>query len=418
MVAGGQGWTQGGEYEVRVHYGASSASTTFEFFLSGSGSDWLSPPAPPPAPPVVSVTVTGGGGPPPPPLVVTDAGDAVNVVVDVAGLSISPLDGTASSTVTFPAYETGAVASFAAVSFPPGVTASHVPADGRLIMRIAIATPSDAQVQDALAYDGSGRVTLQRIVEVGGGSGRVTFDMPVRIFLEGQAGGRAFYIDGAGGAIVPIDGACAADDVDLVHAQLGGAGECHIDSADGGKVIYTYHLTRFGTALPELAAPLPTIHACSVGIKAANLDMRAVPGEYSEPVRQVISNLGTLSFERVELVAAPWRIEYSDGPRAGADPLPATPPATVQGVDESMAWSVLAARVAASLPAGVTEVLEVDAGGGGDYTAVAEGTAVARGLEGGDVAPLLFRVNLTLHGGLSGGTMSQNITYQTTCTPP
>ena len=246
-------------------------------------------------------------------------------------------------------------------------------------------------------------------------SGRVAFDMPVRILLEGQVGGRAFYIDGADGVIMPIDEACAADDADRVHAQLGGAGECHIDTADGGKVIYTYHLTRFGTALPELAAPLPTIHTCAVGIEASDLAMRAAPGERSEPVRQVISNRGTLSFERVDLMATPWRMGHDGGSRAGVDPLPAVPPTAVPGVGEGRAWSVLAARIMASLPAGVTEVLDMDAAGGGGgsggYTAVAEGTAVARGLEGGDVAPLLFRVDLTSYGGLQGGTMAQNVTY-------
>ena len=79
---------------------------------------------------------------------------------------------------------------------------------------------------------------------------------------------------------MPIDGACAADGVDRVHAQLGGAGECHIDSADGGKVIHTYPLTRFGTSLPELTAPLPPIHTCAVGIGAADLAMRAAPGAF------------------------------------------------------------------------------------------------------------------------------------------
>ena len=175
----------------------------------------------------------------------------------------------------------------------------------------------------------------------------------------------------------------------------------------------------FGTALPEHAAPLPTIHTCAVGIGAADLDMRAAPGGYSEPVRQVISNLGTLSFERVELVATPWRIGHDGGPRAGADPPPPMPPAAVSGVNVAMASSVLVTRIVQSLPAGVTEVLDVGAGGGaGDYTAVAEGTAVARGLSGGDVAPLLFRLNLTPHGGLQGGTMVQNVTYQATCSPP
>ena len=60
-------------------------------------------------------------------------------------------------------------------------------------------------------YGGPGAVLLRGVVEIGDdGSGRVAFDMPVRISLEGQAGGRAFYIDGgSGGRIVQIDEACA-----------------------------------------------------------------------------------------------------------------------------------------------------------------------------------------------------------------
>ena len=329
------------------------------------------------------------------PINVTAVGLAASLTIDVGGLAGSVLDGTSASTVTFPPSETVAATSFVTVSFPPGVTAAHVPADGRLDLRVSTSVPDGGKVQGALGYDGSGRVTLQRVIEVGSGAGRVTFDMPVRIFLEGQAGGRAFYIDGgAGGAIMPIDEACAADDVDRVHVQLGGAGECHVDSADGGKVIYTYHLTRFGTALPENAAPLPTIYTCAVGVGAADLDMRAAPGGYSEPVRQAISNRGTLSFEHVDLMVTPWHIENDGGSGAGAEPLlPAAP------------------------PAGVTEVLDVDAGDGG-YTSVAEGTAVARGLGGGDIAPLLFRLNLTAYGGLQEGAMAQNVTYQATCGPP
>ena len=76
----------------------------------------------------------------------------------------------------------------------------------------------------ALAYEGSGRVALQRVVEVGSASGRVEFDMPVGILLEGQAG-RAFYIEGGtDGGITPIDHACAADDAARVHRHLAGAG--------------------------------------------------------------------------------------------------------------------------------------------------------------------------------------------------
>ena len=210
---------------------------------------------PPPVGPVsiiVELDSSGGG-----PVNATLVGDAANLAINVTGLTGSTLDGAVSSTVTFPPSETAVITSFAEVSFPPGVTASHVPADGLFVLRISSKAPPYEQVQHVLAYGGSGRVKLQKIVEVGGpDSGgdtpRVTFDRPVRILLEGQAGGRAFYIQGTGGVITPIDTACVADDATRVEWQLGGAGECHMDlpggAASADKVIYTHHLTLFGTA--------------------------------------------------------------------------------------------------------------------------------------------------------------------------
>ena len=319
---------------------------------------------------------------------------AAGVVIDMAGLAGAggpPLDGSASSTVTFPPSETSVVASFAAVTFPPGVTAAYVPADGRLALHVAVDLPDDSQVQGALAYEGSGRVTLQRVVEVGGASGRVTFDMPVRILLEGQAGGRAFYIEGGvgGGAITPIDQACAADDAARVHRHLGGAGECQVDSADGDKIIYTYHLTRFGTALPAGTAPPPVVHTCSASLGMPRLVMTDVrPGGISDPVRQTVINSGSAPFARVDLAATMWRA----GPSQSADaPTP--------------------------LPASATEISTVAAGG--PYAALANETAVAHDPEGGgDESPLWFILNLTSHGDARGGTLVQEVTYQATCRVP
>ena len=199
---------------------------------------------------------------------VTGAGDAANVTIDVGSLAEGPggadaLNGSASSIVTFPATNTTVIASFAEVTFPPNVTASHVPAGGLLGLRVATLVPTAEQVQAALGRSANGSgpelvVLLQSVVEVGGDQSRIMFDLPIRIALEGQAGGRAFYIEGHNDTIVPIDLACAADGVDAVHRQLGGAGECQMDSADGtAKIIYTYHLTKFGTVSAE--GPVPGI---------------------------------------------------------------------------------------------------------------------------------------------------------------
>ena len=343
----------------------------------------------------------------------------------MTGLADSALDGTASSTVTFPPSETIVAASFATVSFPPGVTASHVPADGLLVVRVSADVPADGRVQDALAYEGSGSVALRRIVEVGGagaGPGRVAFDMPIRILLEGQAGGRAFYIEGGpGGAIVPIDAACAADDTERVHRQLGGSGECRIESEDGGgMVIYTYHLTLFGTAASEGGAPPPVYHTCSVGLGSDNLDIGdARLGGYSEPAEQTLINRGSAPFASVGIEASPWRAATGGGPpppppSAGYPLLPV--PAS--GTGEGRASSALVAQVYTALPASATEVAESGRGGEGAYAPVGDGTIVARGLGGGDAASLWFRLNLTPYDEVEGGVHVQTVAYNVQCSRP
>ena len=353
------------------------------------------------------------------PLNLTGAGHAANLTIDVAGLAGPggpPLDGSASSVVTFPPAETSVAASFATVTFPPSVGATHVPADGRLALRVTVDVPDDARVQGALAYEGSGRVTLQRVVEVGDESGRVAFDMPVRILLEGQAGGRAFYIEGgADGTITPIDQACAADDTGRVHRHLGGAGECQIDSAAGDKIIYTYHFTKFGTALPERGATPPTVDTCSVSLGMPALGVSVRPGEYSEAVRQVIVNSGSAPFEGVGLAATPWVAGQGGGPAPAAAP-PAAPPAPVVGTDAARTSHVLTATLVESLPASVTEVST--AGVGGAYVPLAAGASVAAGLGGGAELPLWLRLNLTPYGDVRAAELVQVVTYQATCRMP
>ena len=363
----------------------------------------------PPAPVTVVIEPRAPVGP----LNLTGAGHAANLTIDVAGLAGPggpPLDGSAASTVTFPPAETSVAASFATVTFPPSVGATHVPADGRLALRVTADVPDDARVQGALAYEGSGRVTLQRVVEVGDESGRIAFDMPVRILLEGQAGGRAFYIEGGadGGAITPIDQACAADDTGRVHRHLGGAGECQIDSAAGDKIIYTYHFTKFGTALPERGAMPPTVDTCSVSLGMPALGVSVRPGEYSEAVRQVIVNSGSAPFEGVGLAATPWVAGQGGGPAPAA-----VPPAPVVGTDAARISHVLTATLVESLPASVTEV--GTAGVGGAYVPLVEGASVAAGLGGGAELPLWFRLNLTSYGDVRAAELVQTVTYQATC---
>ena len=389
----------------------------------------------------------------------TSAGDAANLTINVTGLAEPggpPLDGSKSSTVTFPATETVVAASFAEVSFPPRVRASHVPADGVLALRVAADGPTAEQVQDALGRNGTEIVLLQRVVEIGAEDSRVVFNLPIRILLEGQAGGRAFWVEGAegNGTITPIDVQCdAVDDTAAVHDQLGGSGECQVDEPDGGaKIVYTYHLTQFGTVASGGPAPQPAFFGggggggpsngtappppqpvappvvppvvvppapapaepptCSASVGSPDLAVSVVPGEYSQPVRQTVVNSGSLPFKQVELGATPWLVNPPAGAGAGPPVAPAPGPAA------GALSSLLLANLVVLLPAGATEVSERAADGG--YAPVANGTtAVAADLEGGDEAPLWFRLNLTPYPNLQGGTtLVQSVVYQAECSPP
>ena len=343
-------------------------------------------------------------------------GEDLRVTIDVSGL---PGAGTAGGTVRFPQGGATVTTSFGSVSFPPGTTATSVPVDGLLVLRVvgvADGLPSNSSIQRGLAYEGSGAVALQRVVEVGDESTRIIFDMPVRISLEGQAGGRAFYIAGADGTIVPIDDACGADDTDRVHRHLNGTGECRIESDDGeDMVVYTYHLTRFGTALSESGAPPPVYYTCSVDLGMRNLAIdNAMLGKRSEPVQQTILNTGSAPFAQVGIEATRWQAgSGSDSPPGAGVP---SLPSPAAGAGNGTASSALVARVDASLPASLTEVSEAGAAAG--YAAVGEGTAVAAGLGGGDDKPLWFKLNLTAYDAVQGGTITQSVTYSAQCAEP
>ena len=189
---------------------------------------------------------------------VVDGGDAVRPAIDLRSLAVGALvEGSENNTVTLPSSggSTRIIASFAEVSFPPGVTAMSVPADGLLELYVSAERPPVDEVAAALNVTATG-LEVRKVVEVGDNETHIVFDRPVRILLDGQADGRAFYVNNTDGMVVPIAAACVGDDTARVHAQLGGAGECALD-VGGDKVIYTYHLTLFGTA--RTATPLESM---------------------------------------------------------------------------------------------------------------------------------------------------------------
>ena len=325
----------------------------------------------------------------------TDGGHGLRLVLNVTGLVAGSEGGSVngsgnSAALTFPPDGVVVATSFAEVSFPPGVNATSAPDDGLLGLHVSSIAHDHALVHDALGYGGSDRTVLRTVVRVGDADARVHFDMPVRISLEGHAGGRAFYAAGANATIVPIDLACAADDTDRVHRQLGGSGECQIDTDDGDKVIHTYHMTLFGTAVAESGAPPPPLHMCSVRLGSPSLEVMASPGARSPAAPLDLINSGSMPFAGVDISATPWHIKAG-----GAAPNTAAP----------------------SLPASLTEVSirspdawrgAVDVEGKGEIGA-------ASGLAGGHALQLWFRIDLTGHAEVEGAELIQHVTYSVQC---
>ena len=216
--------------------------------------------------------------------------------------------------------------------------------------------------------------------------------MPVRVLLAGQAGGRAFYAD-SGGPVVPIDRACALDDADAVHRQLGGAGECQIDVGDD-KAIHTYRLpAQFGTVRAEAGAPAPA-QTCSARLGSAEMVLRADPGSASPPALQTIANSGSQTIRGVEIEATPWYVNPSGDPPYAAGQ--------------------------ASLPASLTEAAIPDSGNPGAFAALPERGAAtplpqAAGLGPGAESGVWLRINMAGLPQVEGETLVQYVTYVVEC---
>ena len=210
------------------------------------------------------------GAPPPPPVAIerdgfarainaTGAGNGARVAINVTGLAPPP--GAAASaapdgTVRFPPESVRMIAVFAEVTFPANATASSVPPGGLIELYASDDAPPAADIAAALGLAGTDSLRVRQAVEIGHNATHIAFDAPVRILLVGQAGGIAFYVNSTDYTVVPIAVQCAGDGTDAAAAQLGGSGECWIDTPGGGKAIHTYHLTLFGTAAAA-AAPAP-----------------------------------------------------------------------------------------------------------------------------------------------------------------
>ena len=246
---------------------------------------------------------------------VEEGGAVVRAAINITALGMAPpAPDPADNVAVFPPKGLTIRSSFAVLTVPPGATAMFVPADGLLELYVSGPQPLDERplierVADALNASAAD-IELRRVIEVGDNETHVVFDMPVRILLNGQANGTAYYVNNTNNAVMPITAACAADDTAAVHTQLGGAGECQLDLG-GDKAIYTYHLTEFSTAkstarnatmnatmpdvprpptMPDVPRP-PTALEIMVGEAAAGSTVEVPAGTYAADMLTVNKSL-------------------------------------------------------------------------------------------------------------------------------
>ena len=319
----------------------------------------------------------------------TGAGDAARPAIDVSGLSNATLSADASrNTVRFPAEAVSLAASFAEVVIPPNATAMSIPADGRLDLYVSAQGPTARQVAKALGASAAAVGSLM-VVEVGDNATHITFSLPVRILLVGQANGTAFYVNNTDRTVVPIRAECAVDGTDAVHKRLNGTGidECWLDSG-ADKVIYTYHLTLFGTAMAPGGGP-PFVPVCGISLGPQRqqppppIEFGGVrEGGQSLAMDQEIENAGTLPIDTVTIRAAAW----TDA--SGSEAMPASATSVMAG---ARGWVALNGEVAVPWNAeGATAKFRVDVPAG----ALPEDAPAA------------------------GVAASQTITYTAACGPP
>ena len=352
------------------------------FIRSGDDARTLAPPG---AMPVVAIEPDGFVRA----VNATGAGDDARPAIDVSGLANASLPADASrNTARFPVEGVNLTASFAEVMIPPNATAVSIPADGRLDLYVSAQGPTARQVADALGTS-VGAIGSIRVVEVGDNATHIVFDLPVRILLVGQANGTAFYVNNTDRTVVPIRAECAADDTDAVHKRLNGTGidECWLDSG-ADKVIHTYHLTLFGTAMAPGGGP-PFVPVCSISLEPQPLS-RPPPikfggvreGAQSAVMGQEIENTGTLPIDTVTIRATVW----TDA--SGSEAMPAGATSVMAG---ARGWVALDGEVAVP-------------GGAGGATAKFRVEVPAGALPEGAPA--------------AGVEASQTVTYTAACGPP
>ena len=304
---------------------------------------------------------------------------------------------------TLPSNQTGISGEAAAVTFVPRTNFTRAGTGEAYTGQLNVTVASDERREAAVAAlaglgnaGAAGRIGT--VVEIGSPDADIALDSIAIIWLRNQPPHAELYHMDSAGRITEIP-ACgsAADPAGWLGSRPGLPPFCYVASSDDAGAshyaIYTYRLSAF---FAVGAPPSSTTDRCSIGLADESFALRAEPGRASQPVKQTITNTGSLILESVEISATRWFLNPAGEPPYGED--------------------------AASLPPTLTELIVTTTAPDTFRALPADGVAplpLAAGLPPDGESSLWLRINLDGRAEPSGGMLVQHITYVVECaTPP
>ena len=304
-----------------------------------------------------------------------------------------------------PPNQTGILREAAMVTFVPRTNFTRADIGEAYTEPLNVTVASDERRDAAVAAlallgnaDASERIGT--VVEIGSPDADIALDGIATIRLRDQPPDAMLYHMDSAGRITKIPECGSAEyPADWLGGNRALTPFCHV--ASGGSAgtshytIYTYRLSAFFAVGAPPPPPPPTNAAdrCSISLADALLAVSTAPGKPSQPVRQTITNTGSLVVKSVEIDATRWFFDPAGNPPYAAD--------------------------AASLPPTITEMSSADPALGTFRPLPANGTAslpLAAGLLPDGGHSLWFRINLDAGQGQNVGKMLvQHVTYVAEC---
>ena len=308
-----------------------------------------------------------------------------------------------------PPNQTGILREAAMVTFAPRTNFTRADTGKVYTEPLNVTVASDerweaAVVALALLGNASASGRVGTVVEIGSPDADIALDGIATIRLRDQPPDAVLYHMDSAGRITKIPECGSAEyPADWLGSNRALTLFCHVTSVGSAGTshytIYTYRLSVFFAVGAPPPSPPPTNAAdsCSISLADASLAVSAAPGKASQPVRQTITNTGSLVVKSVEIDATRWFFDPTGNPPYAAD--------------------------AASLPPTITELSATGSAPGTFRALSADGTAppgvapLAAGLQPGDNNSLWLRINLDGRPE-QDVTLVQNISYVAECAAP